>query len=220
MAHAPRNSFLVPGIPRFSRSKTFAKRGLFKRKPQKVQKQAAPATTATPSGFYPAEDIRQKKVVRKTLRPSKLRGTITPGTVLILLAGRFRGKRVVFLKQLESGLLLVTGPFRINGVPIKRVNQAYVIATSTKVDISKIELDAQLNDGLFKHEKASKRELCEKNFFNDKAEPKKLPATFVALQRALDKAILEEVLKTPLLLAYLKNTFSLQQGQAPHLLKF
>ena len=66
--------------------------------------------------FYPADDVKKPLKRRTIAKPARLRASIQPGTVLILLAGHFKGKRVIFLKQLESGLLLVTGPFKVNGV--------------------------------------------------------------------------------------------------------
>jgi hypothetical protein len=59
--------------------------------------------------YYPAEDVVPKKGPTPVRNPPKLKKNISAGTILILLAGRFRGKRVVFLKQLTSGLLLVSG---------------------------------------------------------------------------------------------------------------
>merc|ERR1712100_434168 len=106
-------------------------------------------------GWYPSEDVKQTPKWRKPKAP-KLRKSITPGTVLILLAGRFRGKRVVFLKQLKSGLLAFTGPFKLNGVPVKRVQQTYTLSTSTKVDLKGVDLK-NVSDETFAEDPKAKK---------------------------------------------------------------
>ena len=151
------NAPLSKNVGRLSRAQVNARRAKVPRKGEKkVADEKATSTKKTVGGaknggertvpankavrYYQAESQARQKIARKSNTTAKLRSSITPGTVLILLAGRFRGKRVVFLKQLASGLLLVSGPFKVNGVPLRRVNQAYVIATSTKIDVSSVEV--------------------------------------------------------------------------------
>ncbi len=48
--------------------------------------------------YYPADDVPVTKDRRKKQNPTRLRKSLKPGSVVILLAGRFKGRRVVFLK--------------------------------------------------------------------------------------------------------------------------
>ncbi|KAF8826835.1 ribosomal protein L6e-domain-containing protein [Lentinula lateritia] len=236
-----RSKELVPGVGRFSRSQVAAKRGLYKglKKSEKPAVEPTPETVEKTIGgnnngekrivptskaprFYSAEDVRQPKKSRKTAKPPQLRSSITPGTVLILLAGRFRGKRVVFLKQLESGLLLVSGPYKVNGVPLRRVNQAYVIATSTKVELEGIKLSEELNDAYFAKPSSKGAKSAEEEFFEE-GKPKEkeaFPASKAALQKEVDSTLITAIKKTENLVKYLRSTWGLSKGQYPHQMAF
>jgi large subunit ribosomal protein L6e len=138
---------------------------------------------------------------------------------LILLAGRFRGKRVVCLKPLESGLLLVSGPFKINGVPLRRVNQAYVIATSTKVDVSGVDV-SKINDEYFSRDKDQAKEGEDEFFLGDAPKPAVVTDERKADQKKVDEGLLKAVGSVPMLEGYLAARFSLTSSDKPHNMVF
>ena len=220
-----RNPELVPGVRRFGSVRAaqpkatykFTKVGLGKNQPKATPVRA----DKTEGRFYASDDTKVPlRSNKKGGKVAKLRKSITPGTVVIILAGRFRGKRVIVLKQLAtSGLLLVTGPYKINGVPLRRVNQAYVIATSTKVDVSKVDV-SKIDDAFFAR-KAEKTASKDGEAFFAKDPKKTVVSSGVKTETArVGAAVLAAVKATPSLKQYLNAKFTLTRGQKPHQMKF
>merc|ERR1712238_543184 len=172
------------------------------------------------SKYYPADDVKLPRHSRKTKKNApKTRASITAGVVVILLAGRFRGKRVVCLKVLESGLLLISGPFSVNGVPLRRVNPRYVIACCTKLDVSSIDV-SHINGVYFKKEKKTSKEGEEEFFDTDPVKPAVVSETRKNDQKKVDDVLIKIVGEVPLFKQYLSSLFSLRKYDRPHQMVF
>ncbi|KAL3153438.1 hypothetical protein ABBQ38_011773 [Trebouxia sp. C0009 RCD-2024] len=183
---------LARGISAKGRSKSYKKRGLHFIKEKN-------------GGKFP-QHAKKEKAAEAPAKASKF-----------YPAGRFKGKRCVFLKQLDSGLLLVTGPFKVNGVPLRRVNQAYVIATSTQVEISKVDV-SKFDDAYFKSSDKAQKKKGEEAFFEEKTEKKKLSSDYIDNQKKVDAALLSSL--KPDIKGYLSARFSLKKNDRPHLMAF
>ncbi|XP_066148855.1 large ribosomal subunit protein eL6 [Euwallacea fornicatus] len=174
---------------------------------------------------YPTQDKIKKRPSKQLFKDHKrtLKPSITPGTILILLAGAHKGKRVVFLKQLRSGLLLVTGPYEINGCPLRRISQRYVIGTQTKVNIKEVKLPKNLTDTYFKRQRQKRAKKEEGDIFQKKKEGYKVSDTRKADQKIVDAQVFAAIRKhsdRKVLLAYLSAMFGLRSSQFPHRLQF
>jgi len=69
-------------------------------------------------------------------------------------------------------MFVCTGPYKVNGVPLRRVAQAYVIATDTKLDLGNFKLPERLTDDFFKREPKKKKRT--EDMFEDSQEVLKL----------------------------------------------
>ncbi|XP_065350779.1 large ribosomal subunit protein eL6 [Cloeon dipterum] len=241
----PRNYNLGNGVYRFSRSRMYHKKALWKfvgKKTTKPEKPKKPTHVEKPikgdnnggkrlvllkkrKAYYPTVDGIKKKASKKLFSKHvrNIRSTLQPGTVLILLAGVHRGKRVVLLKTLRSGLLLVTGPFKVNACPLRRVHQRFVIATSLRLDVSTVKIPLRVNDVYFKRQKKTQPKKDEGEIFDVKKETYKASDVRKEDQEIVDKQLLDVIRKNSekkSIFAYLGSMFGLRSGQLPHKMKF
>merc|ERR1712087_630640 len=111
-----------------------------------------------------------------------------------------------------GGLLLVTGPFALNGVPLRRMGQRFVIITSTKIEgVDKMNLEA-VDDAFFMRKKKDK-----------KKGPQKLPKEKKTVMLAVDNELLALVEAHPeadIMKPYLRAFWTIVPGQPPHAIKF
>lgn len=240
-----RNFDLSGGIMRYSRNSQYNRKRLWRLKGKKkpiVEVPKKPITAVKKIGGAKNGGERVVKLkksksnyatkARVTSRPTKgcfkrhrrnTRKSMKAGRIIILLAGKHKGKRVVLLKVLNSGLLLVTGPFAFNSCPLRRISQRYVIATQTKINIGAVKIPAHINDMYFRREQKKKSNRGEGDIFASKKE-KYVPSE----QKKQDQVDVDKQVKTAIcqhkekkiLFKYLKSHFALSSSQYPHRLKF
>ena len=240
-----RNYNLGSGVYRFSRTRMYHKKGLWKFIGKKTPKCSRPKRKTTIEKKIGGEKNGGTRTVYLKKRtklfptankvrkhPSKtyfcqhkrrFRASLKPGAIVILLAGLHKGKRAVLLKNLPSGLLLVSGPFTLNCVPMRRIHPNYVLATSTQIDVSDIKFPEYLNDKYFKRVKAKKAKKSDGEIFAAKKEIYKPSEQRKFDQKELDKQVLASIKKhehSTLLRKYLCTMFALRSSQYPHRMKF
>ena len=112
----------------------------------------------------------------------------------------------------------------MNGCPLRRINQRYLLATSTSIDVSGVKVPEKLNDEYFRRVRAAKKQpKKEGDIFEAKKEAYKASDERKADQAALDKQVLEAIKKAPqgqVLRQYLRSSFGLSKGQYPHRMAF
>ena len=98
------------------------------------------------------------------------------------------------------------------------MNQSYVIATSTKIDLKGVKVPA-IDDEYFTASKEAAKASAEDQFFENNTEVR-TDDKRKADQKAVDDALVKVIAKTELLKEYLSARFSLNKNDKPHKMKF
>jgi len=245
----PRNYALESGVYRYSRSQMYHKKAIHKFVKKTTPKPAAEKKTAfvekkvggaknggvrkvavNKAKFdYPTAVKAGRGTSKMMFNKQKrsLRPSLTAGSVAIILAGVHKGKRVVVLKQLDTGLVLISGPYALNGCPLRRINQRYLLATKTTIDTSAVKVPEHINDAYFKRARKAGKAAAggkkEGDIFEAKKEEYKPSEQRKTDQTAVDAGILAGIKKhadAKMLRQYMRTGFGLSKGEFPHKMTF
>ena len=111
---------------------------------------------------------------------------------------------------------------KLNNTPMRRIAQAFVIATSTKLDVSKVKIPDHINDDYFKRAE-EKTKKSESNIFAASKSTYEVTDQRKSDQKSVDTAIIQAIRahkEKKFLFGYLGSRFSLGKNQYPHNLVF
>jgi len=175
---------------------------------------------------YPVPNLNTpRKAVYKQV---KLRASVTPGTIGILLKGNQRAKRVIFLKQIDSGLLLVCNP--VNQCAPRTIDHKFFLATKMKVDVSGIQIPEEMNHTFFHNKRAERKaylKALRKSSILGGDKPEKKVKALTPEKLAVNKkledqltALIEAHPEGAIFKKYMRSLFKLGPRDYPHKMQF
>lgn len=160
--------------------------------------------------LYTPDDIPafvEKEMKKFEIKPESPRTDLVKGQIVVVLEGVFASKRVVYLKHLEGEEatdVLCAGPASVNGVPFFKINQRYLLATSTVLDI---KADASIDtNNVFK------------SMIDEYDEPADIEMT--EEEKKLNTKIEEAIKAVKYMKAYLADPFSIDTNKSFYSMKY
>ena len=124
---------------------------------------------------------------------------IKDGSIVILLSSNFQGKKAILLKTTKLGLHVISGMYKLNGIPIRRVNPRYILPTGIQINIDDINT-AIFNDEYFNGLNKSKR-------YHDNRLKSRISLSHNLRQIYIDRCLQKKIDSSVFLGAYLKSNY-------------
>lgn len=150
--------------------------------------------TAPAAGFFPDEEMPEyiEKLQSKQVKiERKQRTDLQYGNVVVILEGQFAAKRAIYLGN-EGFNAIVVGPSNLNGVPLMKIDERFLLKTSTILKIQKVKIEEEI----FVSEKS----------FDVEIKPKEASD----LEKSIEAEIMKEVQKEKFMKTYLSSEFDFQ----------